>query len=110
MRFYGIPSEERVLEIIESIKDGVWIFEENGKTQSLDAEGIKEKLYELVNRVKGWKEQNKHLPAGTVFFFVSTPDEPQAFKVYDLSSLGCSTKLDPARWKIYKKEFLGKLS
>ena len=24
MRFYGIPSEDRVLEIIEGIKDGVW--------------------------------------------------------------------------------------
>ncbi len=59
--------------------------------------------------VKGWKEQNKHLPTGTVFFFVSTPDNPQAFKVYDLSSLGCSTKLDPARWKVYKKELLGQV-
>lgn len=103
MRFYGIPSEERVLEIIENIKDGIWIFEEKGKTQSFDAEGIKEKLRELVNMVKGWKEQNKYLPPSTVFFFVSTPDDPQAFKVYDLSSLGCSTELDPARWKVYRR-------
>ena len=41
MRFYGIPSEDRVLEIIEGLKDGVWVLEEDGKTQSFDAEGIK---------------------------------------------------------------------
>jgi len=57
MRFYGIPSEDRVLEIIEGIKDGVWVLEEDGKTQSFDAEGIKERLRELVYMVKGWKEQ-----------------------------------------------------
>ena len=109
MRFYGIPSEDRVLEIIEGIKDGAWVLEEDGKTQTFDAEGIKERLRELVYMVKGWKEQNKYLPTGTVFFFVSTPDNPQAFKVYDLSSLGCSTKLDPARWRVYKKELLGQV-
>ncbi len=108
MRFYGVL-EERMVEIIENVSDGEWIIEEDGKKEELSAQEVKEKLLELVQKVKTWKEENKYIPSGTIFFFVSTPDSPQAFKVYDLSSLGCSTKLDPARWKIYKKELLGQV-
>jgi hypothetical protein len=28
MRFYGIPSESRAEEIVESIEDGEWIYED----------------------------------------------------------------------------------
>ncbi|MEJ5338616.1 MAG: hypothetical protein WHS43_03055 [Aquificaceae bacterium] len=109
MRFYGIASEERILEIVERITDGVWVYEDNGKREELDVEGAKKKLLELVNMVKGWKEESRHIPAGTTFFFVSTPESPQAVKVYDLSSLGCSSSLSPARWKVYRKELEGQL-
>lgn len=109
MRFYGIPFEDRVLEIVERITDGAWLYEENGNTEELSAEEVKKKLLELVNMVKSWKQESRHIPAGTTFFFVSTPDNPQAIKVYDLSSLGCSSSLSPARWKVYKKELEGQL-
>ncbi len=109
MRFYGIPSEERMLNIVEKISDGVWFYEENGKREELFSDEVKRKLVELVHLVKGWKEESRHIPLGTTFFFVSTPDNPTAIKVYDLSSLGCSSSLSPARWKFYKKELEGQL-
>ncbi len=109
MRFYGIPSEDRMYEIVERIQEGQWIYEENGKKQELDTQRAKEKLLELTTMVKKWKEEARSIPAGTTFFFVSTPDNPQAIKVYDLSSLGCSSSLSPARWKVYKKELEGQL-
>lgn len=109
MRFYGIAYEEKLHEIVEKIQGGVWIYEEEGKKEELDAEKVKEKLHELIQKVKGWKQENRYIPAGTAFFFVSTPDEPVAIKVYDLTSLGCSPSLNPARWKIYRKELEGKL-
>lgn len=110
MRFYGIASEDRIFEIVQKITEGIWLYEENGQKQELDVDGVREKLLELVRTVKSWKEENRHLPAGTTFFFVSTPDNPQALKVYDLSSLGCSSSLSPARWKVYRKELEGKIS
>ncbi len=109
MRFYGIPSEDRILEIVERMTEGAWLYEENGNRQELSVEEAKGKLFELVNMVKGWKQESRHIPTGTTFFFVSTPDNPQAIKVYDLSSLGCSSSLSPARWKLYRKELQGQL-
>lgn len=109
MRFYGIHSEERILEILENLEGDSWIFEDNGKKETLDLQGAKTKLLELVKMVKSWKESNRYIPLCTAFFFVSLPDKPQAFKVYDLSSLGCSSSLSPARWKVYKKELEGQV-
>ncbi len=109
MRFYGIPSEDRVLEIIENIMDGEWIYEDvkEKKKEVLTAEVAKERVRELVNQVKNWKQQLTTLAKATVFIFVHEPDSPKAFKIYDTSSLGCSTKLTPPRWKVYLKELEG---
>ncbi len=109
MRFYGIPSENRVLEIVEGINSGEWIFEDTkeGKKESLSGEKAKEKLKEIVNEVKGWKESLTTLTQGTVFIFVHEPSDPKAFKIYDTSSLGCSTELTPPRWKVYLKDLDG---
>ncbi len=104
MRFYGIPSEDRVLEIIELIREGEWVFEEKGKKEILEAEQVRERLRSIVEEVKSWKISNKHIPSATTFFFVHEPSEPKAFKIYDLSSLGCSNSLVPPRWKVYRKE------
>lgn len=105
MRFYGIPSEDRVAEIVEMMKEETWIYEDlqEGVRERLSLEKTKEKLMELIRTVKGWKESNKHIPSATTFFFVHTPSDPKAFKVYDLSSLGCSSSLSPARWLIYRE-------
>ncbi len=109
MRFYGIPSENRVLEIVERISSGEWVFEDTkeGKKESLSEEEAKERLKEIVNEVKGWKESLTTLTQGTVFIFVHEPSDPKAFKIYDTSSLGCSTELTPPRWKVYLKELDG---
>lgn len=108
MRFYGL-SEDKMFEVIEKIESGSWILEEDGRIEKISQEEAKTKLRELLEKVKEWKEKSKHIPPGTLFFFVSTPNNPQAIKVYDLSSLGCSSSLDPAKWKIYKEEFKGKV-
>jgi len=105
MRFYGIPSESRVFEIIENIQDGFWIFEDtqtNAK-ERLSHQEVKERLRELISQVQGWKESNSFIPQNTTFVFVHEPSEPKAFKIYDMSSLGCSSNLFPPRWKVYKE-------
>ena len=109
MRFYGIPSEDRVLEILEGINSGEWVFEDvkEKKREFLSAEKAKEKLKDIVKEVKNWKESLTTLTQGTVFIFVHEPGDPKAFKIYDTSSLGCSTELTPPRWKVYLKELEG---
>ncbi|MEN3028569.1 MAG: hypothetical protein ABDH29_05025 [Aquificaceae bacterium] len=110
MRFYGISSEDRILEIVESIADGEWIFEEEGEKRLLSLEEARLRLKELVELVKNWKGQMKHLPAGTALIFVHEPSEPKAFKIYDLSSLGCASSLNPPRWKVYRRDMEAQLS
>ena len=111
MRFYGIPSEDRVVEIVNSINSsGAWIFEDNGEKYVLNSEEVKAKLLELVEKVKEWKASMKHIPAGTTLIFVHEPSEPKAFKIYDLSSLGCAVSLNPPRWKVYIKELEAQMS
>lgn len=111
MRFYGVPSENRVLEMLENLKEGEWVFEDTKEKSKrmLSFEEAKVKLKELVEEVKSWKEQLTTLTQGTVFIFVHEPSEPKAFKIYDTSSLGCSTELTPPRWKVYLKELDGKV-
>lgn len=110
MRFYGIPSEERALEIVDAIKDGNWVYEESSHREVMDAQAVKEKLREIIKQVREWKENNRHIPAGTAFIFVHEPSDPKVFKIYDLSSLGCSPSLNPPRWKIYREELSGHIS
>ena len=109
MRFYGIPSEERVLEILESVNSGEWIFEDvkEKRKEVLSGAEVRERLRNIVNEVKSWKENLTTLTQGTVFIFVHEPGDPKAFKIYDTSSLGCSTELTPPRWKVYLKELEG---
>jgi len=111
MRFYGIASEERALEISESINSGEWVFEDTkeGSREVLSSEGAKEKIRWLVGEVKRWKESLTTLTKGTVFIFVHEPSDPRAFKVYDTSSLGCSTSITPPRWKLYLRDLEGKV-
>lgn len=106
MRFYGIPSEDRVLEIVKSVNSGEWVFEDTRekKREVLSGEEARERLKSLVNEVKSWKENLTTLTRGTVFIFIHEPANPRAFKIYDTSSLGCSTELTPPRWKVYLKE------
>ncbi|RMH81068.1 MAG: hypothetical protein D6674_01515 [Acidobacteria bacterium] len=103
MRFYGVPSEERLAEIIERIEDGEWFYEGDGKREVLSTEQVKRKLTEILEEIKKWKSSNSYIPAGTTFFFVHEPQNPKAFKIYDLSSLGCASSLSPPRWKFYLK-------
>jgi hypothetical protein len=107
MRFYGIPSEERVLEVIQNIKDGEWFFEDtNAKLkEKLSAKEVKERLENILSQIKNWKLQMRSIPNNTVFVFVHEPSNPKVFKIYDTSSLGCSSSLSPPRWKIYLKEY-----
>lgn len=98
------------MEILENIGEGLWVFEEGEKRQVLNSEEVKEKLKELVSLVREWKSQIRQLPASTPLFFVHEPSEPKAFKIYDLSSLGCAPSLNPPRWKVYRKELEGQLS
>ncbi|RLJ71409.1 hypothetical protein BCF55_1711 [Hydrogenivirga caldilitoris] len=111
MRFYGIPSEDRVLEIVNGINSGEWVFEDvkGGNREILDASSVKERLKKIIGEVKSWKEQLTTLAKGTVFVFVHEPEDPKAFKIYDTSSLGCSTELTPPRWRVYIKELEGKV-
>jgi hypothetical protein len=111
MRFYGIPSESRALEIVESVNSGEWVFEDvkENRKETLSSEQAREKLKAIIEEVKGWKEQLTTLTQGTVFIFVHEPSQPKAFKIYDTSSLGCSTSLTPPRWKVYLKELEGQV-
>ncbi|WP_448587422.1 hypothetical protein [Thermocrinis sp.] len=104
MRFYGIPSEDRALEILENIPNGLWLFSEGSHRVQLSSEEVKEKLKEVILTVKSWKEKEKHIPQSTTFVFIHTPSEPKHFKVYDLSSLGCSPSLNPPKWECYLLE------
>jgi len=101
LRFYGIPSEDRALEIVEGLVEGRWVFEEGSSKERLSTKQAKERLRAIIEQVKSWKEQNKHIPKTTTFIFVHEPSSPKAFKIYDLSSLGCSTSLNPPRWRVY---------
>ena len=108
MRFYGVGSEEKLLEIIKSIDGGEWIVEEKGKDpQFVSSQEVREKLSEIFEEIKKWKAQFATLAQQTIFAFVHTPDDPRAFKIYDTSSLGCGTSLVPPRWKIYIRELEG---
>ncbi|WP_448583806.1 hypothetical protein [Thermocrinis sp.] len=104
MRFYGIPSEDRALEILENIPDGMWILKDNSSQIRLTSQQVKEKLKDIILTIKSWKEREKHIPQTTVFLFVHTPSEPKHFKIYDLSSLGCGVNLNPPRWECYLLE------
>jgi hypothetical protein len=64
---------------------------------------IKNRLLDIANEIKNWKESLTLIPSNTIFVFVADKEEPRAFKIYDTSSLGCSTTLTPPRWKIYQK-------
>ncbi|MDW8293782.1 MAG: hypothetical protein RMK21_00295 [Aquificaceae bacterium] len=110
MRFYGISSEDKAMEMVESISEGEWVFEEEGNKRLLSLEEARLKLKELVELVKSWKSQMKHLPAYTALIFVHEPSEPKAFKIYDLTSLGCASSLNPPRWKLYRRDIEAQLS
>ncbi len=111
MRFYGLPSEERLKEIAESLDSGEWVFEDLKENKRLILKGheVKEKLKEISERIKSWKEEFSTLARSTIFVFVHEPSNPKAFKIYDPSSLGCSTRLTPPRWKIYMKDLEGRV-
>ncbi len=106
MRFHGIPSEETVLSMAEKLPEGEWIFEDlkEGKRETLSRDAARRRLAEMVREVTGWKKSFATVARGTVFIFVHNPEEPKAFKVYDPSSLGCSTALTPPRWKLYLRD------
>jgi len=104
VRFYGIPSEDRALEILENIPDGIWILKEHSFQTTLSSQQAKEKLKDIILTIKSWKEKEKHIPQATAFLFVHTPSEPTHFKIYDLSSLGCGINLSPPRWECYLLE------
>lgn len=104
MRFYGIPSEDRALEILENIPEGVWIFRDNSSQTKLTSQQVKEELRKIILTIKSWKEKDKYIPQATAFLFVHTPSEPKHFKIYDLSSLGCGINLSPPRWECYLLE------
>ncbi len=111
IRFYGIPSEKRVLNIVERIESGDWVFEDTKERTKvkLSAEEAKERLRELIDKVIRWKETFSTLTKGTVFIFVHEPESPKAFKIYDTSSLGCSSTPTPPRWKVYRRELEGQV-
>lgn len=111
MRFYGIPSEERLEEIIESVKDGEWVLEDvkEKRREELSGEEVRKRLREIADQIKRWKEEFSTLTKTAVFAFVHEPEDPKAFKIYDPSSLGCSTELTPPRWKVYTKDLEDKV-
>jgi len=57
MRFYGIPSEDRALEILESLPEGLWVFKDNSLQVQLSSKEVKEKLREIILIVKSWKKE-----------------------------------------------------
>jgi len=110
MRFYGISSEDALLDLIGKLPPGEWIFEDvkEKRKSILRVEEARRTLKALVEQVIQWKRSYTTLGKGTVFVFVHEPQNPRAFKIYDPSSLGCSTSLTPPRWKLYLSE-LGNL-
>lgn len=72
-------------------------------------EEAKERLKEIINQIREWKESFTTMSKSTIFVFVHEPSQPKAFKIYDTSSLGCSTELSPPRWKLYLRELEGKV-
>jgi hypothetical protein len=104
MRFYGIPSEDRALELLAGMPEGKVGVCGGLHTNRVRFRAGREKLREIFLLIKGWKEGNKYIPQTTTFIFVHTPDQPKHFKVYDLSSLGCSVNLDPPKWECYLLE------
>jgi hypothetical protein len=111
MRFYGIPTEERLARIVEAIEEGEWVFEDlkEGRKERIGASEAKERLRDLVAQIRKWKEEFSTVAKATVFAFVHDPDRPRAFKIYDPSSLGCSTELTPPRWKVYREDLEGRV-
>ncbi len=105
MRFYGLMKDDDFLSIINLVKGDDWIVEDiQEKTkQGLNEEGVKNKLKDIANEIESWKKSFKMMPESTIFVFVSDKENPQAFKIYDTTSLGCATSLAPPRWKVYKK-------
>ncbi len=105
MRFYGLLKDEDFLNIIQKVSGDTWIVEDvKSKTkEELSKEQIKKRLLEIANEIDTWKKTLTLIPSNTVFVFVSDKEESRAFKIYDTSSLGCSTTLTPPRWKIYQQ-------
>ncbi len=106
MRFYGISNEQQVVEMLNKLPDGEWIFEDlkENKREVLSRESAVEKLKELISQVQNWKKDFTTLGKNTVFIFVHIPSNPKVFKIYDISSLGCSSCLSPPRWRVFLKE------
>ncbi len=105
MRFYGLLKDEDFTDIIQKVSGDIWIFEDvKAKTkEELSKDQIKNRLLEISNEIISWKKTLTLMPSNTIFVFVSDKEDPKAFKIYDTSSLGCSTTLTPPRWKIYQK-------
>ncbi len=105
LRFYGLLKDEDFLNIIEKVSGDIWILEDlKQKTkEEFSYTDVKDRLNSIAQEIKNWKNTIKLMPASTIFVFVHDKDNPVAFKIYDTSSLGCSTTLTPPRWKIYQK-------
>ncbi len=105
MRFYGLLKDEDFLNIIQKVSGDVWIVEDlKSKTkEELSKDQTKHRLLEIANEINSWKQTLTLMPSNTIFVFVADKDDPKAFKIYDTSSLGCSTTLPPPRWRIYQK-------
>jgi hypothetical protein len=105
LRFYGLLKDEDFLNIVQKISGDNWIIEDTkSKTkEELSKDQIKNRLLDIANEIKNWKQTLTLMPSNTIFVFVADKEEPRAFKIYDTSSLGCSTTLPPPRWKVYKK-------
>ncbi len=106
MRFYGLNQENKIKEAIENISEGNWVFEDKAlnRVEKGNKDFAKEKLLYVLKEIESWKNTLTLIPKDTIFIFVSEPQNPIAFKIYDTSSLGCSTSLTPPRWVIRKEE------
>ena len=105
-------SDEQLLDVIKNIGDeDEWIYEDFGekKEELLRGAELKEKLKDIYESIRNWKEKFGTLSKHTVFVFVDSVNNPSALKIYDTKSLGCGTSLTPPRWKIYRRELKGKL-
>jgi len=105
LRFYGLLKDEDFSDIVQKISGDNWIIEDTkSKTkEELSKDQIKNRLLDIANEIKNWKQTLTLMPSNTIFVFVADKEEPRAFKIYDTSSLGCSTTLTPPRWKVYQK-------